>query len=164
MCLNAITYNLARHIDKFLQPLVWNLQSFVKDWNHIMEILSKYIWQKSYLWASLDMSSLYTSIQHEFGLRAMELFLAKSDSLPTNQILNSTEFVLSHNYFSFLDEIRGTAMGARFALSYANLFMGYWKENCIWAHNPYGENLVLFTRYIDDIVVIWDGTIDALLD
>lgn len=53
-------------------------------------------------------------------------------------------------------------MGARFAPSYANLFMGYWEEGYIWANNPYRANLIVYARYIDDILIIWDGTAKEL--
>lgn len=42
--------------------------------------------------------------------------------------------------------------------------MGYWEEQYIWANNPFGANLVLFVCYIDDIVIIWDGTKEELLE
>lgn len=53
-------------------------------------------------------------------------------------------------------------MGARFAPSYANLFMGYWEMEYIWANNPFGRNLVLYSRYIDDVLNIWNGTDEEL--
>lgn len=73
---------------------------------------------------------------------------------------NFIEFTLTHNYFSYLGDsyrqVRGTAMGARFAPSYANLFMGFWEDQCIWANNPFAANLALYVRYIDDVQIIWN--------
>lgn len=63
--------------------------------------------------------------------------------------------------FSFLGDyyrrVKGTALGARFAPSYANLFMGFWELNYIWANNLFGMTLVLYGRCINDII-IWNGT------
>lgn len=53
-------------------------------------------------------------------------------------------------------------MGARFAPSYANLFMGNLEELFIWNINPYGANLILYNKYFDDILVICEGTDSAL--
>ncbi|XP_073485027.1 uncharacterized protein [Aquarana catesbeiana] len=53
-------------------------------------------------------------------------------------------------------------MGANFAPSYANLAMGYWEKNFITHNNPYCANIVFFGRYIDDIIIIWDGPIDLV--
>lgn len=48
-------------------------------------------------------------------------------------------------------------MGARFTLSYDNLFMGYWEQFHIWSNNSFGANLVLYASYFDNILIIWDG-------
>lgn len=53
-------------------------------------------------------------------------------------------------------------MGARFAPSCADLFMGHWELKYIWANNPFGRNLVLYSRYIDDVLIIWNCTNDEL--
>lgn len=57
-------------------------------------------------------------------------------------------------------------MGANFAPSYANLAMVFWEKHNILQNNPFSANIVFFGQYIDDIIVIWDGTpecIDCLL-
>lgn len=56
------------------------------------------------MWASLDVNSLYTSIPHEIGLRAIAHFLSSDPLLNPGQaefILEATEFCLTHNYFEF---------------------------------------------------------------
>lgn len=50
-----------------------------------------------------------------------------------------------------------TTMGANFAPSFVNLFMGFWEEAATWRNNPYSKNLVSYGRYIDDIIIIWQG-------
>lgn len=40
--------------------------------------------------------------------------------------------------------------------------MGHWELKYIWANNPWGGNLVLYVRYIDDILIIWNGTDEEL--
>lgn len=134
----------------------------------MLEILSNYKWQSSYRWLSLDVTSIYTSIDHTHGLRAISYFLLEDgrlNSLQTKFLLDCVEYSLTHNCFCFLGEhylqTRGTAVGARFAPSYANLFMGfmgYCDNSFIWKNNPFGANLVLYARYIDNILIIWDGT------
>lgn len=167
--IDSLSSNLGCYIDHFLQDIVVELPSFVKDSGHVLEILSNYKWLPGYRWLSLDVASLYTSINHTFGLRAINHFLLKDDRMNSRQakfLLDCVEFSLTHNYFSFLGDhylqIKGTAMGARFAPSYANIFMGFWEEHFIWKNNPFGANLVLYARYIDDILIIWDGSDPSL--
>lgn len=98
----------------------------------MIEALQHYTWEEGYWWASLDVTSLYTSIPHKVGLKAMQHFLSKSgdfNSLQSQFLIKATEFYLKHNYFTFCEQFylqrKGTAMGANFALVYANLTMGY---------------------------------------
>ncbi|XP_041420379.1 uncharacterized protein LOC121394196 [Xenopus laevis] len=46
-------------------------------------------------------------------------------------------------------------MGAKFAPSYANLYMGWWEETHISADMR--KSLRLYTRYIDDLLCVWKG-------
>lgn len=46
-------------------------------------------------------------------------------------------------------------MGDKYASSLANLFMGKWEEDVINA--PRRPEVVLWARYIDDILLLWDG-------
>lgn len=76
-------------------------------------------------------------------------------------------FCLTHNYFHFEGDFylqtHGTAMGAKFAPSYANLTMGLWENRFIWNNNSFAKHLVFFGRYIDDIIIIWGGS-QSLID
>lgn len=44
-------------------------------------------------------------------------------------------------------------MGARFVPSLANLYVGLWEQEHIYAHLPPG--LCLWRRYIDDVMILW---------
>lgn len=80
-------------------------------------------------------------------------------------IIEAIAHILKHNYFWFKDKYYvqtwGTAMGTRFAPSYTNLFMGHWEEQNILPQ--LGENRILWRRYIDDIVLVWQGSKIELL-
>lgn len=162
--MDSVSTGLSQYIDLYLQPIVQQLQSFIRDGPHLLELLAPYRWESTYTWLSLDVTSLYTSIPHQFGLQALEFFLAQNSMLNSRQatfILEATDFCLRHNYFDFNGDfflqLQGTAMGANFAPSYANLAMGYWEKNYIWYNNSFLANIVFFGRYIDNIIVIWDG-------
>ncbi|XP_040212777.1 uncharacterized protein LOC120943503 [Rana temporaria] len=83
-------------------------------------------------------------------------------------ILDCARYCLTHNYFSFDDQyylqVQGTAMGAKFAPSYANLAMGLWENRHICQNNPYLKHLIFYERFINDIIIIWDGAGDVIDD
>lgn len=67
-------------------------------------MLANYTWEPTYLWASLDVNSLYTSILHDVGIQAVTNFLMEDPLLHPKQaqfIVHSTEFCLTHNYLEF---------------------------------------------------------------
>ncbi|XP_075460474.1 uncharacterized protein LOC142497064 isoform X2 [Ascaphus truei] len=160
---------LSRYVDSYLQPLVFKLPSFVKDSADVMIDLGDVVWKSHYRWVTLDVVSLYSIIQHQQGLSAVNHFLNTSQlstSLCTF-LIESITFLLTHNYFLFDSrfylQLLGTAMGTSFAPSYANLFMGFWEAQFIYhSNNTYRSNIVFFKRYIDDLIMIWDGDESSL--
>lgn len=162
--MDSITSGFSQYVDVFLQPLAQSFQSYIWDSTHLLKLLAPYSWEDSYLWLSLDVNSLYTSKPHDIGLLATQYFLLQDPMLNPHQatfILDATHFCLTHNYFLFEDdfylETHGTAMGANLAPSYANLTLGYWETPFIWENNSFAKHIIFFGRYIDDIIVIWDG-------
>lgn len=96
---------------------------------------------------------------------AVERFLAKDPYTNPRQAqftLEALSFCLKHNYFefdrTFYVQTHGTAMGANFAPSYANLTMGYWELLHIDHNNPFATHVVYSGWYMDDIIIIWDGS------
>lgn len=49
-------------------------------------------------------------------------------------------------------------MGTRFAPSYANLFMGLFESRFIQNKHRWSSNIILYKRYIDDLIFLWDGS------
>ncbi|OCT70398.1 hypothetical protein XELAEV_18037316mg [Xenopus laevis] len=95
--------------------------------------------------ASLNLESLYTSIIHKIGLKAVH------DTLEQRG-----QQYKKHNAFM----IRGTAMGSTCAPTYANIYLGWWEHNFVFneALVEFTENIALWLRYIDNVVSIWSGT------
>lgn len=120
--------------------------------------------EQDLLVTSADVAALYPSIDIEDGMKALEWFMAEHTSIPLvlqPKYLRLARFVLENNYVeckgitgAFLQKI-GTAMGTSFSVTYATIFM-------IWLETPiidkFREHIVLYKRYIDDILLIWSGS------
>lgn len=86
---------------------------------------------------SLDVAlCVYSNIGHYLGLQAFKFSLdAKGVVFQTHTgfILELFGFILEHIFFLFDGKMykqrRGTAMGTTCALTYANLFLGWWECN-----------------------------------
>lgn len=55
-------------------------------------------------------------------------------------------------------------MGENFVTSYANLAMGHWESSHIWHNNPFSSHIVFYGRYLDDLIIIWDGNASTVSD
>lgn len=49
-------------------------------------------------------------------------------------------------------------MGSKFAPSFANLYVGLFESLFITNEHKWKENIVLYKRYIDDLLFIWQGS------
>lgn len=164
----SLTEPVSQFIDCFIKPLAQQLPSYIQDTTHVLNITSSLKIPEDCFLVSFDVESLYSIIDHQDGLRALNHFLRlrPNDSLPpTELILELTEWTLTNNVFLFRDELfmqtRGTAMGACFAPNYANLFLGLWESEYVY-NNPLRDKILWWGRYIDDILLFWTGTLEEL--
>ena len=117
------------------------------------------------LFVTMDVNSLYTNIPHSDGVEACRLFLTinTTDQTLINDIPTLVDFILKHNLFVFDDEqylqINGTAIGAKMAPTYANIFMHYIENTFLSSFNL---KPTAYFRYIDDIFLIWPHGTDIL--
>ena len=121
---------------------------------------------------TIDVSALYTNIPQEEGLQCVrEALFSRSDpKVPTEFLVRLLEVVLKHNIFEFNSEffiqLIGTAMGCRPAPSYANIFMANKIDPAILRlarESESGEDPIdLFKRFLDDIFLVYTGSIQSL--
>ena len=155
------TYRTAEFVDYFLNPLSVKHSSYVKDTYHFIQIVKGLKLQSNCMLFSIDIDSLYTNIDTPAGLSAVRKIFEKYPDVkrPDEEILKLLEINLTKNDFEFNGEyylqIKGTAMGKKFAPAYANIFMANWEEEAL-AKCP--KKPLHYLRYLDDIWGIWTGT------
>ncbi|XP_033122020.1 uncharacterized protein LOC117121033 [Anneissia japonica] len=161
----TLTEHLSGYIDSILNPLLINIPSFTQDSTHFLRKLSNVQQLNSdALLVTLDVTSLYSNIPHEEGVAACTKFLNRFYSYETtSDICSIIEFILKHNNFMFNEkhflQTKGTAMGTRMAPSYANIFMADLEDRIL---SNYHLKPTFYTRYIDDIFLIWEHGLDSL--
>ena len=153
------SYRVSEYIDHFLQPLASKHDSYIKDSYDFINKLKKVKAKENSLIVTMDVDSMYTNIDHESGIAAIkQAFLDHPDPLrPDEHILDLLELSLRNNDFVFNGEtflqVKGTAMGKKYAPSYANIFMAYFEKE---AMKKCYLKPTTYNRFLDDIFIIWD--------
>ena len=152
------SYQIAEFLDYYLNPLSTLHDSYLKDTYDFINKVKSMTILKSSLIFSMDVESLYTNIDTQMGLKAVKTIMDKhpDPSRPDQFILQLLDNSLSRNDFEFNGQhylqIKGTAMGKRFAPAYANIYMATWEETVL----PKCTKLPThYYRYLDDIWGIW---------
>nr|XP_054749718.1 uncharacterized protein LOC129255387 [Lytechinus pictus] len=130
---NCPTELVSQYLDSILAPLVTQLPTYVKDSSDAVRLIRDVTLDErsKHLLFTMDISSLYTNIPIDDGLRALRYFLernAPDDSPSVETLLRLAELVLRLSAFEFdgryYKQHKGVAMGTKMDPSYACLFVG----------------------------------------
>ena len=166
----AVTKGLSRLLEKILTPVTFHLKTFIKNEFDFLRKFPRNIGANNYVMCC-DVTSLYTSIPNELGMQALEYWIDRKAALIPKRfsksfILESAEFVLKNNFFTFGDrmwrQVVGTAMGKEMASPYACLTVGYLEETILFPKllpkffkAPILEQIIdRFFRFVDDGIIV----------
>ena len=154
------TENIAKFLDFHIQPLSKKVNSYLKDTTDFLrKIKALGPLPDNAILVTMDVVGLYPNIPHEGGLKALENALNRREdqSINTTSLMELAELALKNNYFEHVYKIykqeQGTAIGAKFAPSYAIVYMGEFEENAI---DGFPLKPWVWWRYIDDVFMIWE--------
>ena len=163
------TSKISEFVDHHLKPIVQQTTSYVKDTNDFINKLdacSDKVDEHTIL-VTMDVKSLYTNIPNDEGVGAVRQFLSragKSTLIPV--ITKFLWLILTLNNFIFNGkhylQTNGASMGTKCAPEYANLFMADFEEKFIYPR--INGKCPLYLRYIDDIFLLWRGSLQELKD
>lgn len=157
------TQATAEYVEYFLNPISSRHPSYVRDTYDFIEKVKNLSLPPDCFLFTIDIDSLYTNIETPSGMEAVRECFARfpDKNRPDEAILKLLEINLTRNDFEFNSrqylQVKGTAMGKKFAPSYANIFMAKWEEEALasWQPKP-----LSYYRFLDDIWGIWTGTED----
>ncbi|KAK3505828.1 hypothetical protein QTP70_019543, partial [Hemibagrus guttatus] len=152
------TYATAEFIEHYLNPISNQHPSYIRDTYDFIDKVRNLVLPIDCFLFTIDIDSLYTNIGTSAGVEAiMEWFKRYPDGKkPDKHVIDLLKINLTENDFEFNSEyflqVKGTAMGKRFAPSYANIFMAKWEEEALsaWPIKP-----LHYFRFLDDIWGVW---------
>ena len=151
------TWKISEFVDLHLQPHVNSLPSNLKDTTDYLRKIQKSGPPETLL-VSLDVTSLYTNIPHEDGIRACKEAWEERPvkDPPTETLVKLLTLILKCNNFEFKGkhylQVQGTAMGTKMAPAYANIFMGRLEGQLLRSTSlkPFS-----WFRFIDNVDMKW---------
>ena len=160
---NSETYRTAEYIDHFLYPLSITHASYIKDTYHFVEIVRNLTIPHNAILFTMDVDALYTNIDIEEGINTIKNIFQQNPNIkrPDKELLELLKINLTRNDFLFHGEyylqVKGTAMGKKFAPAYANIFMANWESSALasCAKKP-----LHYFRYLDDIWGVWTHSME----
>ena len=167
--INSVLEPLSKFTDSFLHPLVQTTPTYLKDTKDILNLITEInnLYTVDVL-LTLDVEALYTSIPQQTTLEVIQMAMHNSNwssRTPIHFIMDCATLALTENFFKFENQlylqIKGTSMGSTFAPSLACLYMCNFEEQFILHEsNPFKNEIRLWKRFIDDILVIWHGEVN----
>lgn len=155
------TCNTAEYLDFYLGPLSTKHPAYLKDTYHFVSKVKKLRVLTDFYFFTMDVDNLYTNIPIQAGIAAVQEIFKKFPDCrrPDEELISLLKINLERNDFLFNDQfylqIKGTAMGKKFAPAYANIFMADWEEKALSQCN---QKPAHYVRYLDDMWGIWTGT------
>jgi hypothetical protein len=156
---NSLTYFTSKYLHSKLWRIATKINTICKSSKEVIQELNNN--NMSFTAGSVimcaDIRQLYPSIPLDFGLKAVHYVIHCFPGVyaheETTLLMDLLQWVLTHNYFTFQDnlylQIKGTAMGTPVAVAYANIVIFYIESHCLQATSPQ-----YYKRFVDDVVSV----------
>lgn len=164
----GVTYNLSKHLDRLLRPVVNSLPHRIQSAEKLLEDLSGISGCQDYFMGSLDVVALFPNVDVPFLLQKLPDFLQRrvtlwrNDENPLGQLspqaLTSLIGALcQRTYFKFegrcYRQLRGVPMGSPVSVVLSEIFMHFMEAEAMRLC-PTEFKPLFYGRYIDDILVV----------
>ena len=168
-CSGSLLYYLGVWVDLHLNKVATVQPSYLRNSRALVDILLPLDLPPGARLFISDATSMYTNIHTPAALTEISRFIHQREDhfpdIPTDALTEALAIVMQNNIFQFGDtfwhQLTGAAMGTPPACNYANLFFACHEYTVIPKFRP---NLLLYKRYIDDIIGIWIPTDTATED
>ena len=174
------TERLSGFVDFFLQPGMKQLDSFLKDGKHTLQIIEETndkirageLSLDGVALVSLDVEAMYNNMTRELGTLATKQYLegrtfqqgGEGKSVSSESILEALDLCLDSNVFKFNEKIfkqvGGVGTGLKLSPTYACLGMGNYEKIVFNSNHDLLKKIILWKRFIDDILMMFKGSRD----
>ena len=164
---NAPAYKICKYLNKVLYEFFHPKHS-VKNSIELVNSLNKIQANNSYKLISFDVKNLFPSIPITDLKNIIVNFLNSNipDSKKRSDILKLIDPCLDQNYFLFNNTIyrqnNGLPMGSPLSPLLAEIYMSHFEDTILNSENKFFDPIKFWKRYVDDILVVWSGSVRQL--
>jgi hypothetical protein len=158
----APTYKVAKHLTKILDNsrTLNNYYNVTNSTDLATELVKLHV-NENHRLITFNMQELFINIPIQETLQITKSLLLKNNNPEvTQQRIELLRLILSQNYFAFQDKIyqpqKGISMGSPISSIMAEIFLQHLEEQCIKQLLD-SRNIIFYTRYVDDILIIYDS-------
>ena len=159
-CSGTLLYFLGVWVDLHLAKVATTLPYYLRNSKDLVDLLLPLDLPPGSRLFIADATSMYTNIRTPAALREIATFIHQREDrfadIPTNALAEALAIIMQNNVFQFGDTFwlqkTGAAMGTPPACNYATIYFACHEHKII---RRFKSNLLLYRRYIDDIIGIW---------
>lgn len=158
-------------LSRFLNSFILNSTNFIssssiKNSKHLSSLIKDIHIPDSAILVSFDVTNLFPSVPPEDCLQLVSDLLLSHNFTPdiTEFIVSLVDFVLKQNFFQFNNcfyrQNTGLAMGSNLSPLLAEIFMDNLEKNI--KNCEFYSDVLFYYRYVDDIILCYNNTIENL--
>ena len=177
------TERVAGFLDHFLQPGMKNLETFLQDTKHMLQLIEGVndliengeVSLEGMGLVTLDLEKMYNNITDDLGMGAARKYFnsritqggqnysTQDPEVSTESLMKGLSLCLKNNYFTFNNKVykqkEGVGTGIKLAPPYACLAVGDYEKEIFKEDSPQIiETIKFWKRFIDDIFLLFKGS------
>ena len=169
-------YKAAKKLEKIIKNnIILNNNMSIKNNDEFIEKITKIKISKQLKIASFDVVNMYTNIPINETIDILHnnlMITKKLDIIKIRELISLVTTILKQNYFTFNNEFfiqeEGLGMGSPLSGLLSEIYLNHFENKYLLNNNNvFHKNIIFYGRYIDDSIILFDGTkrqIDHILN
>jgi hypothetical protein len=160
----APAHKLAKFIEQTIrQHINIHTETYIKNTTDLVNKIKDTIIPHNSTLASFDITNLYTNIPVPQTLSILKNQLQHNNLQEEYimEIMKALNIITSQNYFNtqeqFFHQPEGLPMGSPISSILAEIFLQHIERTHILNNNKYAHKIIYWYRYVDDIIVLYNG-------
>lgn len=167
--INSATHKLSNWwVKNFIKATSFKSKHSKKNTDQLFNNIQGIRFPNKAILFSLDVTNLFPSIPLNEVNSLIETMIneCNGSNLLKEALREALHIFTKQNFFQFNNQIyvqkEGVSMGSNWSPLFAEIFMAHFEEKIFKSNLPIIKNIIHWSRYVDDIFIIWSGTLNEI--